>query len=275
MVRIERFEEVGSFYERVSPYLLENEAVHAVQLGFRSTLEKNARAYGDADPLLLAVVDEGRIAGVAVRTPPHNLLLSLMEPTAAEALADELRGETLPGAIAPVAVGEAFVARWPAAATVAIEQRLFEASEVIPPRPVTGSMRLYEEHDRELVLRWLAAFHEEALPGEGNFDPERDLARQRESAGDFAIWDDGGPVSFGAFGSPTPHGMRIGPIYTPPELRGRGYASALTAAITERILAGGCRFSFLATDLANPTSNSIYQRIGYRPVMDVTVWRFA
>ncbi len=69
--------------------------------------------------------------------------------------------------------------------------------------------------------------------------------------------------------------MRVGPVYTPPELRGRGYASAITAAATQRILASGRRFCFLYTDLANPTSNSIYQQIGYRPVTDITIWRFA
>jgi predicted GNAT family acetyltransferase len=63
-------------------------------------------------------------------------------------------------------------------------------------------------------------------------------------------------------------------VYTPPELRGRGYASALTAALTEQLLQRR-RFCYLYTDLANPTSNSIYRRIGYRPVTDITLWRFA
>jgi predicted GNAT family acetyltransferase len=77
------------------------------------------------------------------------------------------------------------------------------------------------------------------------------------------------------FGGRTPNGTRIGPVYTPPELRGRGYGSALTAAVTERLLGSGLRFCFLYTDLANPTSNSIYQRIGYRPVSDVDLWTFS
>lgn len=274
MVRIERYEDVAAFFERASPYLLQNEATHCVQLGFRGTLEANPRAFGDADPVLLVAADDDRVAGVAARTPPHNLLLSLMDGATADAFADELRGEELPGMLAPVAAGEAFVARWPAPATVAIRERLFELTEVIPPRPVSGRARWYEDDDRELVLAWLAAFHAEAMPGDPNFDPEGALARRRNSPGDFVLWDDEGPVAFAGYGAPTPNGMRIGPVYTPPKLRGRGYASALTAAVTEHILASGCRFCFLATDLANPTSNSIYRRIGYRPVTDVTVWRF-
>ena len=88
------------------------------------------------------------------------------------------------------------------------------------------------------------------------------------------LWDDDGPVSLAGYGAPTPNGIRVGPVYTPPELRGRGYASALTAGLTERLLAEGRLFCFLFTNLANPTSNSIYQQVGYRPVTDVTVWRF-
>ena len=89
------------------------------------------------------------------------------------------------------------------------------------------------------------------------------------------LWEhDGRVVSLAGHAGETPNGARVGPVYTPPELRGRGYASALTAALTEQLLER-LRFCFLFTDLANPTSNSIYQRIGYRPVTDITLWRFA
>ena len=97
----------------------------------------------------------------------------------------------------------------------------------------------------------------------------------RRAPARLVLWeDDGRLVSLAGHAGETPNGSRVGPVYTPPELRGRGYASALTAALTEQLLERR-RFCFLYTDLANPTSNSIYQRIGYRPVTDVTVWRFA
>ena len=88
------------------------------------------------------------------------------------------------------------------------------------------------------------------------------------------LWEDGGePVSLAGWGGPTPNGIRVGPVYTPPELRGRGYATALTAELSQRLLdgrlfEGGRRFCFLYTDLANPTSNAIYERIGYRRVAE-------
>ena len=91
----------------------------------------------------------------------------------------------------------------------------------------------------------------------------------------FVLWLDGDTVSLTAFGGATPNGIRLGPVYTPPDKRGRGYASALVADVTASLLAGGRRFCFLFTDLANPTSNSIYQQVGYRPVTDVDLWRFA
>ncbi|MCA9556723.1 MAG: GNAT family N-acetyltransferase, partial [Myxococcales bacterium] len=82
------------------------------------------------------------------------------------------------------------------------------------------------------------------------------------------VWEDGEAVSMAAAVSPTPHGVRVNFVYTPPERRGRGYASACVAALSQAQLDAGRQFCFLYTDLANPTSNAIYQRIGYRPVTD-------
>lgn len=103
--------------------------------------------------------------------------------------------------------------------------------------------------------------------------------RLAEAHGGVMLWEDAlpertEPVSLAAFGGATPNGIRIGPVYTPPDRRGRGYASALTAELTASLLAGGRRFCFLFTNLANPTSNSIYQQVGYRPVTDVDQWLF-
>ena len=138
-------------------------------------------------------------------------------------------------------------------------------------------MRDYERNDREVAARWMDAFVKEALP-EPPPGASAELVDQREDDpdGGVAFWEDGGAVvSIAGFGGRTPNGIRIGPVYTPPELRGRGYASALTAAVTQRLLDRGLRFCFLFADLANPTPNSIYQRIGYEPVSDVDPWSFS
>jgi uncharacterized protein len=275
VVRIERHVDVHAFFERVAPFLAAREAEHNLLLGFRTRLELDPHAFGPDDPTLASAEDGDEVIGVAVRTPPHNLVLSLMEPHVAAAFADALAGEPLPGLNAPLAAGEAFVARWPASATVAVEERAYEATEVIAPRPTPGAMRRATEADRPLLVEWMAAFFEEAMGDLRSEDPAQHVDhRLADEHGALVLWEDGRAVSFAGYGSPTPNGMRIGPVYTPPELRGRGYASALTAAATREVLASGRRFCFLYTNLANPTSNSIYRRIGYRPVLDVNLWRF-
>ena len=102
-------------------------------------------------------------------------------------------------------------------------------------------------------------------------DADRWLARRGRS---LHLWEDGDVVSLAGTGGRTPNGIRIGPVYTPPDARRRGYASALVAAISQEALDAGCRFCFLFTDLANPTANHIYQAIGYAPVRDVEAYAF-
>ena len=99
-------------------------------------------------------------------------------------------------------------------------------------------------------------------------------ARLDRGTGGFALWEDDGPVSLAGWGGETPNGVRIGPVYTPPGFRRRGYASALTASVSADRLAAGRRFCFLYTDLANPTSNRIYVEIGYERVCDAMEFVF-
>lgn len=138
-------------------------------------------------------------------------------------------------------------------------------------------MRTADHGDRDLLTRWLAAFNTEALGqsvdvvGMGQF-ADRWIARQGRT---MYLWVvDGRAVSMVGVSGETPNGIRVAPVYTSPELRGRGYASALTAATTQRQLDDGKRYCFLFTDLANPTSNHIYQVIGYEAVSDAADYRF-
>jgi hypothetical protein len=95
------------------------------------------------------------------------------------------------------------------------------------------------------------------------------VAERRLTLGEIYLWEESSrPVSLAAHGRQTPHGVVIGPVYTPPDQRGHGYATALVADLSAALLARGFQFCALFTDLANPTSNSIYQKVGYRPVGD-------
>ena len=179
----------------------------------------------------------------------------------------------------PVEVARAFAERWASLAgvlaAVQTEERIYEATAVEHPPDVPGSMRPYAAPDRSLAIDLMCAFFEEALPGSPEKARIEQFVDDRASGiGSLVLWEhDGRTVSIAGHAGETPNGARVGPVYTPPEVRGRGYASALTAALTEQLLARR-RFCFLFTDLANPTSNSIYQRIGYRAVTDITLWRF-
>lgn len=282
-MELTRHGDAGEFIAHAGAFLAAREAEHNLILGLSSRLQREPLLYGE--PAYLATVEDGgQVVGVTMRTPPHNLILSeIDDENAIPMLLEDARGVygTLPGVVGPKAPAAEFAELWQEAtgadARVEIEQRCFRAEQVRAPEDVVGSMRDYEPRDRDVAVRWMDAFVDEALHGPEPESSEEFVDRRSEDpdAG-LVVWEDGGElVSMAGFGGRTPNGIRIGPVYTPPELRGRGYASALTATLTQRLLDQGRRFCFLFTDLANPTSNSIYQRIGYRAVGDVDLWRFS
>jgi len=186
-----------------------------------------------------------------------------------EAVADA--APDVPGVVAAVPEVDEFTAHWCAAhggrPRVEIEQGVFALETVTELSRAHGSMRRADDGDRGLLERWLRDFGSEALPDELHDDEQiRRLIDQRLHAepGGFFIWSDAAePVSLAGAGSRTPNGIRIGPVYTPPPLRGRGYATSLVAELSQLLLDRGLRFCFLYTNLANPTANAIYERIGY------------
>ena len=278
-MELTRHDGADAFLAHAGEFLRAREAEHNLILGLSSRLQVAPLMYGE--PPYFAVAEEGgRVVAVTMRTPPHNLILSEVDDEAAlQPLLEDARAEfgSLPGVVGPKQPVARFAQAWGAPARLEIAQRAFRADHVDAPSGVPGQMRDYEHDDRELAARWMDAFADEALPEPPPGTSEEFVDhREDDPDGGIVLWEDeGGAVSMAGFGGRTPNGIRIGPVYTPPELRGRGYASALTAALTQRLLDGGLRFCFLFTDLANPTSNSIYQRIGYEAVSDVDLWTFS
>jgi predicted GNAT family acetyltransferase len=278
-VKTVRLEDAAAFLAEAEPLLLADEARHNLILGLAGTIREAPDLYPRRSFWL---VREGRRPlAAALRTPPYNLVLARpASPAALQALADELE-EALPGVIGAVPEAEAFAALWSARtgtdARTTMRQGVYALSRVEPPPPSPGAARPADEADRDLLLRWSLAFHaevtHEGAPGRGTAERVVEHRLASPTAG-ILLWEDGGrPVSLAGWGGPTPNGIRVGPVYTPPELRGRGYATALTAELSRRLLGGdlypgGRRFCFLYTDLANPTSNAIYERIGYRRVAE-------
>jgi uncharacterized protein len=225
------------------------------------------------DSCYLATVEEGgSVVACAIRTPPHSALLTRADRRALELLVTDLadRYGDLPAVAGPEPAAGDFAALWSAlrgaAAEPAMAMRVFEATEVIRPPTPAGRFRVATEADLPTAARWTAAFIEEAGLGDPS-DPE-DIARERIREGGLFVWDDAGPVSMASWAGRTGRIVRVNFVYTPPEHRGRGFASACVASLTQHLLDEGCARCCLYTDLANPTSNKIYQAIGYRAVCD-------
>lgn len=218
----------------------------------------------------------GAVAGAFMHTPPFPVVLTAVAPSAAAELAAvTLAGRPLAGVNAHPEVAEAFAAAWRQAqgsqadVRVHLNQRLYRLGGLSWPDPApAGAARVAEDSDVPLLTDWFTAFALE-VHDLGRGVDQAAAVRERVSYGGITVWEAGGEPAAIAGATRQVAGMvRIGPVYTPPGLRGRGYGSAVTAAASRRLLAAGVEDVLLYTDLANPVSNSIYQRIGYRPVED-------
>lgn len=222
----------------------------------------------------------GGVASAFLQTPPHPILLTSAPQDAAAELADLLAGSGRePSAInvraesAPV-----FTSQWRhrtgiTPATVR-RMRLYRLAGLnMSSSAVPGTARAAGPGDAGLLVSWYTAFGAEI--GEEHQDVPG-LVRGWITGGRMTLWADGGePVSMAGATAPVEGVVRVAPVYTPPRLRRHGYAGAVTAAVSQAALDAGARDVVLFTDLANPASNSIYQRIGYRPVHDRAILSLA
>jgi predicted GNAT family acetyltransferase len=280
-MELRRFDSIEEFYGRAESFLLEREAEHNLILGLCTNLRRYPERI-EQPPYMATVERDGQVVAVALRTPPHNLVLSYV--AAAEAiplLATELHDEykTLPGVISSVPFSKTFAEEWQRLTgqpyELAMAQRIYQLEKVNPVAGVPSSMRRAGAEDRDLLSRWLAEFNKEALgeietPG---FNSMVDRFIDSDTQGIY-FWEDGQPVSMSGFSRPTPNGIVIIAVYTPRQNRGKGYASACVAALSQLLLDQGRKYCFLYTDIDNRTSNHIYQAIGYEAVCDADMYRF-
>ena len=278
-LRLVRPGDPAEFDKVAGPFLAEREAENNLVLGLTSGL-KAGRSWG---PTYFGVVRDGDgVVGVALRA---GLFLILTAGTTDDALSllidDAVRATPdAPGIIGPTDLARRAVARWTSrtgqVARVTMHERIYRLEKVIAPRPASGRIRVARPTELDLITEWFYAFAAEAQPEHASSRPDaRANAEGWVARGALRMWEDGGSaVSMAGASGPTPHGIRVGAVYTPPDRRRRGYASALVAALSQEQLDSGKKFCFLYTDLANPTSNKIYQDIGYEPVGDVDEYHF-
>jgi len=278
-----RAADVDQFEQTTIPYLSTEPAANSLLLTVFDRLRTaGPHAFGERDPQLLTWIGpDGNPGGAVVRTPPFPYILSAVSADAVHALIDLFvePGSDLDGREANVTgdCEEAFVSTWTTRTghrpRVIERNRLYRLDKLVPPDPLpAGKARQARSADVPIAARWLEEFWGElshaVRPDASIAAPA--IAEARIAEGAFWLWldGDGTPVSLAGHTPIVAGASRIGPVYTPRELRGRGYAGAVTAAASRALLSQGADEVLLFTDLANPTSNALYQRIGYREVSD-------
>ena len=236
------------------------------------TVLMNIRAglFDDRRPMFaLGRGADGELGFAAFRTPPWPMLHGPLDPADAGDVIEAWLTEDpdLSGVTGPTegtrALAEAWQARTGGRSTCRMREAMHTLSEVVDPaRPATGMLRVADPGERALMVQWASAFAAEA----GMIDSGEEIVASRMRTDGILVWDDGEPVSMLGLQPEVAGVVRIGPVYTPPERRRRGYAGSAVAAASRRALAAGAHTCMLFTDLANPTSNKIYAEVGYRRI---------
>ena len=268
-------DDAAEYLAQAGSYLRVSAEEHTVELGVIERLRASgSSAYGETPPLFgWWHSPDGDIAAAVLHTPPYPVLLSGATAAAAP-LAAELaaRQRALPGVNGPADPVTSFAAAWQrltgAPSAVHRRSRLFRLGDLTVPEPLPpGTARIAADADAGLLTDWFGAFASETGEQAGAA-AVRDMA-DRLSYGGLMIWDvDGLPVATAGRTRPAAGVARVGPVYTPPEQRRRGYGGAVTVAVTQAALDDGAASVVLFTNLANPTSNALYVRLGYRPLSD-------
>jgi len=271
---------IDEYLARAGDYLRARPIKHTIELAAAETLlARGPAAFGSQAPLLgWWRSSAGEVAASAFHTAPYPLLLS-GSSEAAGPLAAELarRAQPLPGVNSEADLAMSFATAWRertgAGSALHRRSRLFHLGELTAPSPMPpGSARIANEADSSLLVRWEDDFSDELA----------DLADQVASRvadwlsyGGLTLWEvDGAPVAMAGNGRPAAGVVRVGPVFTPREHRRRGYGAAVTAAVSQAVMTAGAAAVVLFTDLANPTSNALYPRLGYQPVADRVVLAF-
>ncbi|WP_327416400.1 GNAT family N-acetyltransferase [Streptomyces sp. NBC_01233] len=275
-------EDLDDFLARAGDFLRSRPALHTVPLTVTEALRtRGADAYGADAPSFGLLERAGEVRGTFFHTPPRRLTLTPLPHEEADSLATHLAdlGHPLPGVNADHDTATSFAEAWQrhtgAIPTVHERERLYRLGTLTPPEPIPeGRGRVAGEQDCKQLMLWHREFVTDigGTPSADNSSwADTRIAHERVT-----LWEtpDGTPVSMAGRTPMVAGQIRVAPVYTPAHLRGRGYAGAVTVEVSRAALAAGAAEVLLFADLANPTSNGLYQRIGYRPICDFVVYDF-
>lgn len=265
----------ADFLEIARDRLMENEAGNSILLSYA---ERQVRGVDMAmSTRFYSVMSDGELLLPAMFTPEVVPLLAEGPDEAAQLLARFFypQSPNPTGVNGPKETALAFADEWEHLTHCDLEiqtnSRIYTCESVTNTELPSGNHRIATHDDFVLVKKWRSAFRDEV---HAIVLADDELIRSQLGEGRVHLWEVGEPVSLALNGGETGNGGMVGAVYTPPEHRNNGYGTAVTSAVTRHILTSGKSYAVLYTDLDNPISNSIYQQIGYRPVMDTTLWRF-
>ncbi|MET7616930.1 GNAT family N-acetyltransferase [Streptomyces sp. NPDC005408] len=277
-------EDVDDFLARAGEFLRSRPVPHIMQLTWAERLRtRGAAAYGLQAPVFGRLERAGEVLATFQRLPPRGLGLTPLTPEQADTLAAHLAalGHSVPSVSADHDTATAFAEAWQrhtgATPTLRVRLRLYRLGKLTPPEPLAaGRGRLVGEQDHEQLMCWCREFATDV--GEVVSIDADSWAGTRFADKRYTFWEtpDGTPVSMAGV-NPMVAGqmIQVDPVYTPAHLRGRGYAGAVSVEVSRAALAAGATEVVLFANAANPTSNALYQRIGYVPVTDFGAYGFA
>ena len=270
-MRVIRHYDFDGFIAAVAPMAARGEASASFFVGSAHSMKRTPPRRGER--VYLATCSGAGVLGVALLRDEGPVLIGESDAAAAEAFAADIVPDwpDLQGVMGAAAGCDAFARKWKdltgrdCRLRVRLRQHVLTNVSDVPQAPGVARTATADDLDW-LVERQVAFIEEVGIPDR----PERlrQLLPSRIERGDFRIWDDGRAVAYAGYNDAAPDFARIAPVYTLPDCRGKGYATSLVAALARELKERGKRKLFLTTDVANPTSNAIYARIGFRPEND-------
>lgn len=283
MIKIISHNHASELISLSGAYLEQNESENNLPIGLAYRLAEDPYYYGSELPLLLSILEHGRVVGVSLMTPPKRIILSRIDANIQPVIVSLVRhlreiDIQIPGVVGPETETQTFSEYWiediiGISAKIDKRMRVFEARGIADLPLSPGELRFARADDHPLMAKWIAALSD-AIGEPTSFEGAKSRAEKLITDQQLYVWDHDGPVSIAGVSRPMKNGTTIGLVYTPPEHRKKGYATSSVLLLTKKLLSDGYSFCSLYTDLANPTSNSIYTKIGYVPIGDALAFDF-